>query len=62
MLSKVGFKTRDMKVTPGFYDPPTSFLKTGQIVAGRRQPERADFIINLLFSVRNYDYYELEFL
>jgi hypothetical protein len=36
-------KTRDMRVTPRFHDIPTSFLKTGQIVAGRMQPERADY-------------------
>jgi len=62
MLSQVGFKTRDMRVTPRFPDLPTSFLKTGQMAAGRMQPKRADFIVNLLFSLRKYVNYELEFL
>ena len=51
-----------MKVTPSFRDLPTSFLKNGHIVAGGRKPEKADFTINLLFSVMICVNCELEFI
>ena len=51
-----------MKVTPSFRDLPTSFLKNGHIVAGGRKPEKADFTINLLFSVMICVNCEVEFI